>query len=108
MLKMAAEKVMDSSEMRSKSSNWTLACDMQLRLRLEATKERLHQKAQNLSDSINDLNAKTMVTSAKLGNFQHFDDFLLISQFFLSNKKVVYFLHFDEFLPSISNLNLDC
>ena len=55
---MAAEKL-NSEEMRSKSSNWTLACDMQLRLRLEATKEKLHLKAKNLSDSINDLNAKT-------------------------------------------------
>ena len=63
---MAAEKL-NSEEMRSKSSNWTLACDMQLRLRLEATKEKLHLKAQNLSDSINDLYAKTNVTSAKLG-----------------------------------------
>lgn len=65
-IKMAAEKL-NSEEMRSKSSNWTLACDMQLRLRLEATKEKLHLKAQNLSDSINDLNAKTNVISAKLG-----------------------------------------
>ena len=67
---MAAEKL-NSEEMRSKSSNWTLACDMQLRLCLEATKEKLHLKAKNLSDSINDLNAKTNVTSAKLGKKNH-------------------------------------
>ena len=66
-LKMAAENPMSSEEMRSKSGNWNLACDVQLRLRLEATKEKLHQKAQNISESLNDLNTKTTLTSAKLG-----------------------------------------
>ena len=93
-LKMAADKLMDSSEMRSKSSDWTLACDMQLRLRLEATKERLHQKAQNLSDSINDLNAKTMVTSAKLGNFQRLDEFFIDFSIFPVKQKVCLFSAF--------------
>jgi len=70
-IKMATEKLkQNSEEMRSKSSNWTLACDMQLRLRLEGTKEKLHLKAKNLSDSINDLNAKTNLTSAKLGKLK--------------------------------------
>merc|ERR1711990_506466 len=63
-----AENIMNSSEMRVKSLDWNLACDVQLRKRLELTAQRFQQKALSLSESIKDLNAKSTVTAAKLGN----------------------------------------
>ena len=63
-----AENIMNSSEMRLKSLDWNLACDVQLRKRLELTAQRFQQKALSLSESIKDLNAKSTVTAAKLGN----------------------------------------
>ena len=62
-----AENIMNSSEMRVKSLDWNLACDVQLRKRLELTAQRFQQKALSLSESIKDLNAKSTVTAAKLG-----------------------------------------
>jgi len=63
-----AENIRNSSEMREKSLDWNLACDVQLRKRLELTAQRFQQKALSLSESIKDLNAKSTVTAAKLGN----------------------------------------
>ena len=65
---MADEKIMTSDEMRTKSSDWNLACDVQLRLRLEKTAQRFQERAQNLKEAIEDLDAKTTITAAKLGN----------------------------------------
>ena len=65
-----AENIMNSSEMRVKSLDWNLACDVQLRKRLELTAQRFQQKALSLSESIKDLNAKSTVTAAKLGIYQ--------------------------------------
>ena len=64
---MAENISMSSSEMRAKSLDWNLACDVQLRKRLELTAQKFQQKAQSLSESINDLNVKSTVTAAKLG-----------------------------------------
>ena len=65
---MAEADVMSSSEMRAKSLDWNLACDVQLRKRLELTARKFQEKAQSLNKSINDLNDKSRVTAAKLGN----------------------------------------
>ena len=64
---MAENISMSSSEMRAKSLDWNLACDVQLRKRLELTAQKFQQKAQSLSESINDLNVRSTVTAAKLG-----------------------------------------
>ena len=64
---MAENNCMSSSEMRAKSLDWNLACDVQLRKRLELTAQKFQQKVQSLSESINDLNVKSTVTAAKLG-----------------------------------------
>ena len=80
-----AENIMNSSEMRVKSLDWNLACDVQLRKRLELTAQRFQQKALSLSESIKDLNAKSTVTAAKLGTY-HFN--------FVFNKTVHKFTYF--------------
>ena len=64
---MAETDVMTSSEMRSKSLDWNLACDVQLRKRLELTARKFQERAKTLSESINDLNVRSTVTSARLG-----------------------------------------
>lgn len=68
-VKMAAaeNQVMNSSEMRSKSANWTLACDVELRRRLEVTAKRFQDKAQSLHAAIEELDSKVVKTSGKLG-----------------------------------------
>ena len=60
---------MSSCDMRNKSSEWNLACDVQLRKRLEATAKKFQEKAKQLTESIDDLNDKATITSSKLGNF---------------------------------------
>jgi hypothetical protein len=64
-----ADRLITSEEMRTKSSTWNLACDVALRKRLEATAQRLHQRAQSLTDNLDELNSKAIKTSAKLGQF---------------------------------------
>ena len=115
-----AENIMNSSEMRVKSLDWNLACDVQLRKRLELTAQRFQQKALSLSESIKDLNAKSTVTAAKLGNisilfsisaqihiflYQEFsallnlnpnDKYTLLRLFFLNFLKVIRKLKFNQ------------
>ena len=57
-----------SSEMRAKSSDWNLACDVQLRKRLELTFTKFQQRAQALTESIDEIDAKMTATAGKLGN----------------------------------------
>ena len=64
---------MSSPEMRAKSSEWNLACDVQLRKRLEKTAQKFQEKAKSLTDSIDELDQKTTVTSAKLGKSKIFE-----------------------------------
>ena len=61
------EKIMTPSEMRNKSLDWNLACDVQLRKRLEKTAFKFQQRAQTLNESIDNLDSKATVTAAKLG-----------------------------------------
>ena len=89
-----AENIMNSSEMREKSLDWNLACDVQLRKRLELTAQRFQQKALSLSESIKDLNAKSTVTAAKLG---------IISILFSISAQIHIFLY-QEF-SALLNLN---
>ena len=89
-----AENIMNSSEMRDKSLDWNLACDVQLRKRLELTAQRFQQKALSLSESIKDLNAKSTVTAAKLG---------IISILFSISAQIHIFLY-QEF-SALLNLN---
>ena len=53
--------------MRQRSSNWNLACDVQLRKRLENTAKKFQENVQKLNDTINELDLKTTQTAAKLG-----------------------------------------
>ena len=115
-----AENIMNSNEMRAKSLDWNLACDVQLRKRLELTAQRFQQKALSLNESIKDLNAKSTVTAAKLGNisilfsisaqihiflYQEFsallnlnpnDKYILLRLFFLNFLKVIRKLKFNQ------------
>ena len=61
------EILISSSEMRQKSSNWNLACDVELRKRLEQFSNQFQTKCEELILKINDLDGKVNVTSAKLG-----------------------------------------
>ena len=63
-----AEFAGSSSEMRAKSSDWNLACDVQLRKRLELTFSKFQQRAQALTESIDEIDAKMTATAGKLGN----------------------------------------
>ncbi len=60
---------MTSDRMREQSSNWTLACDSELRKRLESTAEKIHQKTQELQKDIENLDSRTVRSSAKLGKY---------------------------------------
>ena len=59
--------ITSSSEMRQKSSNWNLACDVELRQRLEQFSNQFQTKCEELMVKINDLDGKVNITSAKLG-----------------------------------------
>ena len=76
------EILINSSEMRQKSSNWNLACDVELRQRLEQFSNQFQTKCRELIVKINDLDAKVNVTSAKLGTVTN-KLMLLVSFLFL-------------------------
>ena len=58
-----------SEQMKSQSSNWNLAFDVQLRKRLEVTAKKFNQKTQDLSKKIAHLDENVTISTSKLGKF---------------------------------------
>ena len=72
------QKIVNSSELRQKSLNWNLACDVQLRQKLEQISKTFKIKSEELVNKLNDLDEKSTITAAKLGTVTN--KLMLLSQ----------------------------
>ena len=72
------QEIVNYSELRQKSLNWNLACDVQLRQKLEQISKTFKIKSEELVNKLNDLDEKSTKTAAKLGTVTN--KLMLLSQ----------------------------
>ena len=99
-----SQEIVNYSELRQKSLNWNLACDVQLRQKLEQISNTFKIKSEELVNKLNDLDEKSTITAAKLGTVTNKLMLLSQNQFIESR---VYDEDLEETSPDVQEVEND-